>query len=97
MELTKAVGDAVEEDEVICKVESEKIAVDIRAPKSGTLTVVPSDGADVNVGDEIAKIKEGPVAASSASSSSSSAPPAAATGRPTPKPTTPAAPAAANH
>lgn len=54
-------GDVVEEDEVICQIESDKANVDVRSPKNGTLMKVFAEvGATVNVGDQIASLEEGP-------------------------------------
>lgn len=61
IDVTVAVGDSVEEDGYICKIESEKATVDITAPVSGKLTAVPSNGQVAKVGEEIARVKEGAV------------------------------------
>ncbi|KAG5500573.1 hypothetical protein JKF63_03668 [Porcisia hertigi] len=63
---TKKVGDAVAEDEVICQIESDKLNVDVRAPKNGVITKINfEDGADVEVGAEISTMKEGPAPSAS--------------------------------
>lgn len=55
-----AVGRFYEEDEIICNVESDKVTVDIRAPKAGTLAAIHvEDGATVNVGDKIFTLNDG--------------------------------------
>ena len=58
-EVLKEKGAFVEEDEVICVIESEKANVEVNAPKAGTLTSVPTAGEVVKVGAQIASIKEG--------------------------------------
>ena len=55
--MTKAVGDAVDHDELVCTVEFEKAAVDIRAPATGTLTQVPVSGGVVEDGDVVVKVR----------------------------------------
>ncbi|KPI83910.1 putative 2-oxoglutarate dehydrogenase E2 component dihydrolipoamide succinyltransferase [Leptomonas seymouri] len=89
---TKKVGDPVAEDEVICQIESDKLNVDVRAPKNGVITKINfEDGADVEVGAELSTMKEGPAAA--AGGAAPAAPKAEAAKAATPAPT-PAAPAA---
>ncbi|ORC87021.1 2-oxoglutarate dehydrogenase, E2 component, dihydrolipoamide succinyltransferase [Trypanosoma theileri] len=57
---TKAVGDHVAEDEVICQIESDKLNVDVRAPTSGVITKINfEEGAVVEVGAELSTIKPG--------------------------------------
>lgn len=38
VEILKKEGDAVEEDETIAQIETDKVTVDVRAPASGQLT-----------------------------------------------------------
>ncbi|KAG5474490.1 hypothetical protein LSCM1_03276 [Leishmania martiniquensis] len=88
---TKKVGDTVAEDEVICQIESDKLNVDVRAPKNGVITKINfEDGADVEVGAELSTMKEGPAPAAAAAKP-------AATKSPSPKSEAPkaAAPTAA--
>lgn len=60
LEWSKQVGDAVEEDEVVVQIESEKQPADIKAPKTGVLTqIVAQEGETVSVGAVVAKMKEG--------------------------------------
>ncbi len=49
-------GDAVEMDEVICEVESDKASVELRAEEAGTLEILVEEGETVAVGDTIARI-----------------------------------------
>jgi 2-oxoglutarate dehydrogenase E2 component (dihydrolipoamide succinyltransferase) len=92
---TKKVGDAVAEDEVICQIESDKLNVDVRAPKNGVITKINyEDGADVEVGAELSTMKEGPAPA--VGSAAPAAPKAEATAKAeAPKTAAPAAAAAA--
>lgn len=78
-----AVGRFYEEDEIICNVESDKVTVDIRAPKAGTLAAIHvEDGATVNVGDKIFTLNDGegakPAAEKKAAAPAAEAPKAAA-------------------
>lgn len=77
-----AVGRFYEEDEIICNVESDKVTVDIRAPKAGTLAAIHvEDGATVNVGDKIFTLNDGegskPAAEKKAAPAAAAAAPAA--------------------
>lgn len=101
---TKKVGDAVAEDEVICQIESDKLNVDVRAPKNGVITKINfEDGADVEVGAELSTMKEGPApaaggaapAAPKAEAAKADAPKAAAPAAAAPAPAAAAAPKAA--
>ena len=77
-EVLKPVGSTVAEDEVICRIESEKATVDVNAPKAGVLTSVPTAGAVVKVGSTVATIKEGAVGTAAPAAAKSAAPAAAA-------------------
>ena len=95
---TKKVGDPVAEDEVICQIESDKLNVDVRAPKNGVITKINfEDGADVEVGAELSTMKEGPApAAPKAAAAKTDAPKTEAPKAAAPKAAAPAAaPAAA--
>jgi 2-oxoglutarate dehydrogenase E2 component (dihydrolipoamide succinyltransferase) len=48
IELLKKPGDAVKENEIIAKIETDKVAIDIRADRDGVVTAVP-----VKVGDNV--------------------------------------------
>jgi len=50
-------GDAVEKGDVICEVMNEKVATEIEAPESGTLTIRTLAEAAVRKGDVIAMIE----------------------------------------
>ena len=40
MNVSKAAGDAVGEDEVVAQIETDKVTIDVRAPRTGTLTEI---------------------------------------------------------
>lgn len=50
-------GDTVEKGDVICEVMNEKVATEIEAPDSGTLTIKVVAEAAVRKGDTIATIE----------------------------------------
>ena len=55
----KAVGERVEEGEVVCEVETEKVNAEVEAPTSGRLAeILVSPGTTVGVGTPIARIQE---------------------------------------
>ena len=57
---SKKVGDFVKEDEEICDIESDKLTVSVKAPSTGHITgISASEGAEVEVGVDIAQMKEG--------------------------------------
>ena len=57
---SKKVGDFVKEDEEICDIESDKLTVSVKAPTTGHITGISADeGQEVEVGVDIAKMKEG--------------------------------------
>ncbi|MDG1438253.1 MAG: 2-oxoglutarate dehydrogenase complex dihydrolipoyllysine-residue succinyltransferase [Emcibacteraceae bacterium] len=81
----KAVGEAVAVDEVICELETDKVALEVTASSAGALSeIVAEEGENVEVGALLAKIDE------TAHGTSSAAPAPAA-----PAPKAEAAPAAA--
>src|SRR3954471_20502083 len=59
-EWLKAEGDAVARDEVIAKIETDKVTVDLTAPSDGVLSrILVKKGQTANVGDVVAQIEEG--------------------------------------
>ena len=53
----KQVGDAVEADEMLCELETDKVSVEVPAPAAGTLSeIVAEDGATVEAGGKLAVI-----------------------------------------
>jgi len=69
----KGVGESVAEDEVIVQIETDKVTIDVRAPKAGVVNaVLVQEDETVVVGQHIATIEEGAEGTVSTSSSSSS-------------------------
>ena len=74
----KKVGDSVEQDEMLCELETDKVSVEVPAPASGTLTEILADeGATVEAGGKLAIMSgggAGSVAAPAPSSASAEEP-----------------------
>ncbi|KAA8492648.1 Dihydrolipoyllysine-residue succinyltransferase component [Porphyridium purpureum] len=71
IEWSKKTGDVVEMDEVICQLETDKVTVDVRAPKRGLLVeTLAAEGEIVYVGNQLAKMSEDMSAAPSVGESS---------------------------
>ena len=65
----KKVGDSVAEDEEIAKIETDKVAMDVKSPKSGVIeAILVAEGSTIEANTPIIKIKVGgaPAAASAA-------------------------------
>jgi len=59
----KAVGDAVQQDEAIAELETDKVTLEVNAPATGTLAEqLVADGDTVQVGTVIARVQEGAAA-----------------------------------
>uniref|UniRef100_A0A8C3AHL9 Dihydrolipoyllysine-residue succinyltransferase component of 2-oxoglutarate dehydrogenase complex, mitochondrial n=1 Tax=Cyclopterus lumpus TaxID=8103 RepID=A0A8C3AHL9_CYCLU len=86
----KAVGDSVNEDEVVCEIETDKTSVQVPAPAAGVIEelLVP-DGGKVETGMPLFKLRKGAVPAKAAPSPAVEAPAAAP-----PSPPPPSAPTA---
>ncbi|XP_039283447.1 dihydrolipoyllysine-residue succinyltransferase component of 2-oxoglutarate dehydrogenase complex, mitochondrial [Nilaparvata lugens] len=96
---TKAVGDAVIEDEVVCEIETDKTSVPVPSPGAGVITeIIVEDGTTVKAGQPIFKIELGAAGASKPAAAAKPAPekPAAAAAPPQP-PLPPPTPSAAAH
>ncbi|MEM9320589.1 MAG: 2-oxoglutarate dehydrogenase complex dihydrolipoyllysine-residue succinyltransferase [Pseudomonadota bacterium] len=53
----KAVGDAVEQDEMLCELETDKVSVEVPAPATGVLSeIVAAEGSTVEAGGKLAVI-----------------------------------------
>ncbi len=66
----KAVGDAVEADEMLCELETDKVSVEVPAPASGTLTeILAAEGETVQAGGKLALMSSGAGAAAPAKAS----------------------------
>ena len=56
----KQVGDSVEEDETLVELETDKVTMEVNAPKSGVLTEIKAqEGDTVEVGDVLGMVAEG--------------------------------------
>ncbi|WP_370047294.1 biotin/lipoyl-containing protein, partial [Salipiger sp.] len=56
----KKVGDSVEQDEMLCELETDKVSVEVPAPASGTLTeILAEEGATVDAGGKLAVMSGG--------------------------------------
>src|SRR6187402_2815886 len=79
----KAEGDTVSRDEIIVKIETDKVTVDLPAPASGTITQIKAKkGTVAQVGEVIGFMEEGaavakPKTASTPPPAPAAAPPAA--------------------
>jgi len=90
----KAVGDAVQVDEPLLELETDKVTMEVNAAVAGTLSeIVAEEGADVEVGALLGAIAEGAVAA--APKAAAPAPAAAPEPAPAPAPAPASAPAPA--
>src|SRR6266513_1143002 len=49
-------GDIVQQDEIICEIESEKATNEMPAEKAGKLKIVAAEGSVLKIGDVICKI-----------------------------------------
>ena len=74
----KQIGDTVQQDEMLCELETDKVSVEVPAPASGTLTeILAAEGATVAAGGKLAVM--GGASASAAAPAAAAAPtPAAA-------------------
>src|SRR3546814_14508274 len=76
----KQPGEAVEADEILIEVETDKVVLEVPAPASGVLKeIVKGDGSTVTAGEVLARIdSEGKAAAAAAPAAAAAAAPAAA-------------------
>jgi len=89
----KAEGESVSRDEIIVKIETDKVTVDLPAPTTGTITQIKAKkGSIAQVGEVIGYMEEG---AGSAQPRTPSAPPPPAAAAPAPAAAAPAPAAAA--
>lgn len=71
----KAEGDFVKVDEVVVEIETDKAAMELPAPATGTLvSIIKPEGADATVGDVIAVMEEGGAAPADAPAKPAAAP-----------------------
>ena len=79
----KAVGDAVAVDEVICELETDKVALEVTASSAGAISeIVAAEGENVEVGALLAKIDETAHGKEAAAPASKAAPEKPATDAP---------------
>ena len=91
----KKAGEAVNQDEAIVELETDKVTVEVNAPVAGVIAdVLVAEGETVEVGALLGSITEGEGAASSTSAAEASAAPAPAAASAAPQ--TAAAPAASS-
>ncbi|MCH8095677.1 MAG: 2-oxoglutarate dehydrogenase complex dihydrolipoyllysine-residue succinyltransferase [Proteobacteria bacterium] len=91
----KAEGDAVEVDEPLVELETDKVAVEVNAETAGVLSeIVAKDGDEVEIGAVLGRISEGDGAAEAKPQTAAEAPPPAETVEPEPPAEPPAEPAA---
>ncbi|RZF47428.1 hypothetical protein LSTR_LSTR007355 [Laodelphax striatellus] len=93
---TKAVGDSVVEDEVVCEIETDKTSVPVPSPGAGVITeIIVEDGTTVKAGQPIFKIELGAAGAAKPAAAAAPKPaaekPAAAAPPPPPPPPAPTA------
>lgn len=90
----KKPGEAVQADEILIEVETDKVVLEVPAPASGILSeIVKGDGSMVTSGEVLARIDTNGKAVASAASAA----PAAAVAAPVAAPAAPAAPASASN
>ncbi|WP_114964383.1 2-oxoglutarate dehydrogenase complex dihydrolipoyllysine-residue succinyltransferase [Alkalilacustris brevis] len=71
----KKPGDAVEADEMLCELETDKVSVEVPAPASGTLgEILAAEGSTVEAGGKLALMTTGEGAAKPAKAEAASAP-----------------------
>src|SRR4029453_19000401 len=87
----KADGDAVQRDEPLLELETDKASVEIPAEQAGVLRIVKAEGSTVHVGDVVARIEEGGASKGAAAKPASEKP----AGAEPQKPAAPKAPASA--
>jgi 2-oxoglutarate dehydrogenase E2 component (dihydrolipoamide succinyltransferase) len=77
----KQVGDTVQQDEMLCELETDKVSVEVPAPASGTLTeIFAAEGATVAAGGKLA-VMGGASASAAAPAAAAPAPAAASTSK----------------
>ncbi|CUH78007.1 2-oxoglutarate dehydrogenase complex dihydrolipoyllysine-residue succinyltransferase [Tropicibacter naphthalenivorans] len=73
----KKVGDSVQQDEMLCELETDKVSVEVPAPASGTLTeIIAAEGSTVEAGGKLAVMSSGDAPAAAPADTQYSTPPA---------------------
>src|SRR5215467_874632 len=90
----KSAGDAVERDEIVVEIETDKATMELVAPESGVLSeIVKGEGEKVEIGEVIGHVTPGAAAAQTSAPAGSASSPSASPPRPVPSPATVEAPA----
>ena len=78
----KQVGDTVQQDEMLCELETDKVSVEVPAPASGTLTeILAAEGATVAAGGKLAVMGGASATAAALAAAAAPAPTAASTSK----------------
>jgi 2-oxoglutarate dehydrogenase E2 component (dihydrolipoamide succinyltransferase) len=78
----KQVGDTVQQDEMLCELETDKVSVEVPAPASGTLTeILAAEGATVAAGGKLAVMRGASATAAALAAAAAPAPTAASTSK----------------
>jgi 2-oxoglutarate dehydrogenase E2 component (dihydrolipoamide succinyltransferase) len=78
----KQVGDTVQQDEMLCELETDKVSVEVPAPASGTLTeILAAEGATVAAGGKLAVMGGASASAAAPAAAAAPAPAAASTSK----------------
>jgi 2-oxoglutarate dehydrogenase E2 component (dihydrolipoamide succinyltransferase) len=78
----KQIGDTVQQDEMLCELETDKVSVEVPAPASGTLTeILAAEGATVAAGGKLAVIGSASTSAAAPAAAAAPAPAAASTSK----------------
>jgi len=78
----KQVGDTVQQDEMLCELETDKVSVEVPAPASGTLTEIhAAEGATVAAGGKLAVMGGASASAAAPAAAAAPAPAAASTSK----------------
>ena len=78
----KQVGDTVQQDEMLCELETDKVSVEVPAPASGTLTeILAAEGATVAAGGKLAVMGGATASAAAPAAAATPAPAAASTSK----------------
>ncbi len=78
----KQVGDTVQQDEMLCELETDKVSVEVPAPASGTLTeILAAEGATVAAGGKLAVMGSASTSAAAPAAAAAPAPAAASTSK----------------
>ncbi len=78
----KQIGDTVQQDEMLCELETDKVSVEVPAPASGTLTeILAAEGTTVAAGGKLAVMGSASTSAAAPAAAAAPAPAAASTSK----------------